>query len=79
MAIKKTNGDDEKRRKKLENAYMGQNKGAKPPKDAVLFPSSEANFKNNTGGYKVLIKAPKPSPLASKIKPKPAPAKKPTR
>ena len=71
----KMNADDEKRRKKLENTYMAQNKGAKPPKGATLVPSSEANFKNGTGAYKVYVKPTKPSPVASKVKAK-APVKK---
>ncbi len=71
----KTTKDDEKRRKKLENAYAAQNKGAKPPKGATLVPSSETNFKNGTGSYKVYVKATKPSPVASKVKAK-APVKK---
>jgi hypothetical protein len=75
--VKKSNGgsDDEKRRKKLENTYAAQNKGAKPPKGATLVPSSETNFQNGTGAYKVYVKATKPAANASKVKSK-APVKK---
>lgn len=76
--MKKSNGGDDKYQQKLRNTYKSQT-GKDAPKGANLVASSEENARKGTGAYKVYIKASKPSPLASQIKPKPITSKKKTK